>query len=58
MKRILLIAWALAMLMGVTTAYAVDQQATDEQMSYASGQGSTGDTTYFHAPQFEYPPSR
>ncbi len=55
MKRFLLIVSALAVLMGVTAAYARDQQATDEQMSYSSG--SSGDTHY-EAPQFEYPPGR
>lgn len=55
MKKLLVIASALAMLVGVTTAYAVDQQATDEQMSYSSGPGAT----YHTAPQFEYlPPGR
>ncbi len=59
MKRILLIASALAMLVGVTTAYARDQQATDEQMSYSSSHGGTGgDAIYYRAPQFQYPPSR
>ncbi len=59
MKRILLIAWALAMLVGVTSAYARDQQATDEQMGYSSSYGgSGGDATYFQAPQFQYPPRR
>lgn len=56
MKRLLLIAWALAMLMGVTTAYAIDQQATDEQMSYSHG--ALGGGAYYQAPQFEYPPGR
>jgi len=58
MKRFLLIAWALAMLMGVTSAYARDQQSTDEQMSYSSGQGAGGGGAYYNAPQFEYPPNR
>jgi hypothetical protein len=54
MKRFLLVAWALAMLMGVTTAYAIDQQATDEQMSYSSTYGGV----YQQSPQFMYPPGR
>jgi hypothetical protein len=58
MKKLLLVAWALAVLTGVTTAYALDQQATDEQMSYSSTQGVTGGGTFYRSPQFEYPPSR
>lgn len=58
MKRLLVIAWALAMLMGVTTAYAADQQATDEQMSYSSTSGVSGGSIEYNASQFEYPPVR
>ena len=58
MKHFLLIAFALAMVVGVTTAYAHDQQATDEQASYSSSAGSSGAATYYNAPQFEYPPAR
>jgi hypothetical protein len=39
MKRIFLIAAALALLVGVTGAYAWDQQATDDQMSYQASHG-------------------
>ncbi len=56
MKRFLLILSAFALLMGITTAYARDQQATDEQMSYSHG--STGGDIYYQAPQFQYPPGR
>jgi hypothetical protein len=41
MKRLLLIAATLALLVGVTGAYAWDQQATDDQMNYQATHGQT-----------------
>ncbi len=44
MRRLLLIAAALALLVGVTGAYAWDQQATDDQMSYQASHGQSSPT--------------
>jgi hypothetical protein len=41
MRRLFLIAAALALLVGVTGAYAWDQQATDDQMNYQSTHGQS-----------------
>ena len=41
MKRLFLIAAALALLVGVTGAYAWDQQATEDQASYQSTHGQS-----------------
>jgi len=41
MKRILLVASALAMFAGATAANAFDQQSTEEQMTYALSHGIT-----------------
>jgi hypothetical protein len=41
MKRLFLIAATLALLVGVTGAYAWDQQATDDQMNYQATHGQT-----------------
>lgn len=41
MKRIVLIAAALAFLAGISGAYAWDQQATDDQISYQSSHGQS-----------------
>jgi phosphoglycerate-specific signal transduction histidine kinase len=41
MRRLFLIAAALALLVGVTGAYAWDQQATEDQMNYQATHGQT-----------------
>jgi phosphoglycerate-specific signal transduction histidine kinase len=41
MRRLFLIAAALALLVGVTGAYAWDQQATDDQTNYQSSHGQS-----------------
>ena len=41
MRRLFLIAAALALLVGVTGAYAWDQQATGEQMNYQTSHGQS-----------------
>jgi hypothetical protein len=47
MKRMLLIAAALAFLASVTGAYAWDQQATDDQMSYQASHGQSLPTAHW-----------
>lgn len=58
MKHFLLILSALAMVAGVTVAYAHDHQATDEQIGYSFSSGTSGAGTYDKAEQFEYAPGR
>ncbi len=41
MKRMFLVAAALAFLAGITGAYAWDQQATDDQVNYQSTHGQS-----------------
>ncbi len=47
MRRLFLIAAALALLVGVTGAYAWDQQATGEQTNYQSAHGQTMPTANY-----------
>lgn len=47
MKRMLLLVAMLALLAGVTGAYAWDPQATDEQMNYQSSHGQSLPTVDF-----------
>ena len=52
MKQVIFVAAALALLVGVTGAYAWDQQATEDQISTQAvyGQGVSGSVNYVTPP--------